>query len=377
LRSAYDFINFDAGWSAKTSILQMKDLATEAEYAELALLSQKAGVGLGLWVSPSQFHSIAFDYEWASREGYYVLPPMRHPSGLVFQGVSLADPRYRSEMIDRIRDLIARFSISHLKLDGFIPIEYSRHHDLLPGEDSVEPLAEHCLELLKAAKEGNPDLVIDATFLNSLWSYSSPWLLQYADVIWVNAGGDLPRGIGPAPDIRNAQTNARDWFLSRAFDELWVPQDAAHVFDVIHCDPGSAFAEQLAIACGRGRMFLDTFVNPDFMTPRDWRTLRTFVLWMRRHEKLLQNTIVLPGRIAEGEVYGFSHWNEDRGVLFLRNPSNTSRAYNLDVAASGCPSSLRDAVCRSEFPVCRGIADKIDADSQSSSAWHHGKQWSS
>jgi SAM-dependent methyltransferase len=364
VRSAYDLINFDAGWSARTSILQMKDPATEAEYEELALVSQKAGVGLGLWVSPSQFHSIAFDHEWASRQGYYVLPPMRHPSGLVFQGVSLADPRYRSEMIGRIRELIARFRISHLKLDGFIPIEYSGHHDLLPGEDSVEPLVEHCLELLKAAKDENPGLVIEATFLNSLWSYSSPWLLKYADVIWVNAGGDLPRGIGPAPDVRNAQTNARDLYLSQAFDELWVPPDAVHVFDVIHCDSGTALAEQLAIACGRGRMFLATFINPDLMTPRDWQMLRGFVLWMRRHQRVLQNTNVLPGRIAEGEVYGFSHWNEDCGILFLRNPSNASQNYKLGVAASGCPSSLRDAVCWTGFPVCRGIADKIDAGSQ-------------
>ena len=106
----------------------------------------------------------------------------------------MADPKYLDAAKDQLRRLIKENQLGHVKYDGFIAREKRGHDDLLPGEDSVEPLAECSLELIKASKEANPNLFTEPTYLNSWANYISPWIIKYADSVWGNAGGDCPAG---------------------------------------------------------------------------------------------------------------------------------------------------------------------------------------
>ena len=188
-----------------------RPLDPPAGFDDIRAIVEPAGGKLGLWMSPSEQYPPVCDYDWAEKNGYVVLRP--EPPGRTKPGVSLADPRYRSETKAALRKLIRENGLEHIKYDGFCAIEAVPHHGLLPGEDSVEPLAEYSLELLKASKEANPALVTEPTYMNSFVNYISPWILKYSDTIWANAGGDCPLGIGPAPDYRESHTNAREYHI--------------------------------------------------------------------------------------------------------------------------------------------------------------------
>jgi hypothetical protein len=246
---------------------------------------------------------------------------------------------------NQLRQLIKQNQLGQIKFDGFIAREERSHDDLLPREDSVEPLAERSLELIAAGKDANAKLFTEPTYLNSIVNYSSPWMIRYADSVWAGAGSDCVSGLGPAPDYRESQTTSRESFVMSALDEIWLPQNAIQSFDILHCDAAGGFPNHAAAAFGRGRFFVSTYINPKFMTDADWQIYAGLLKWARRNEEVLQNTVVLTSRVELGEPYAYAHWSRTRGILAVRNPSNESREFTLDLAKAGAPKGLSDAVC--------------------------------
>jgi hypothetical protein len=170
----------------------------------------------------------------------------------------------------------------------------------------VEPLAAYSLELLQASKEANPHLVTEPTYLNSIANYISPWILQYSDTVWANAE-DCVVGIGP-PDYRESHTNAREFMVFKSLEQVWLPQDAVHHFDIVHVDEREGFPNHAAMAFGRGRFFLSTYVNPKLMNDEDWRIYAGLLRWARQNADLLRHTVVIASRVELGEPYLYAHW---------------------------------------------------------------------
>ena len=256
-------------------------------------------------------------------------------------GISLADPAYRLKTQETLCRLIRENHIAHIKFDGLIPFEDKPHHELLPGPDSIEPLAAHAVALMTAAKQCDPSLVTEPTFLNSWSNYISPWILKYSDTVYGNAGGDYPRGVGPAPDYRESCTNAREWYIFSSFNEVWLPQNALQYFDIVHCDEAAGFVNHAAMAVARGRFFIPVYVNPKFLSDDDMAALAGLMRWSKANQAVLCHTIVLPSRVERGEPYAYAHWLGPQLVIVaIRNPSNESRSYVLDLQAPACWPTL-------------------------------------
>jgi hypothetical protein len=359
----FDLVTGDMGWSDPRTIWKIDKANQPDDLNRMVEIVESAHGKPGLWMSPSEVYPPVIDYEWAKKNGYVVVYPNRR-GRRPRPGISLADPQYRSETKESLKWLIKEKRLGHIKYDGFIAREEEAHHGLLPGDDSVEPLAEYSLELLGASREANPDLVTEPTYLNSHANYISPWIIKYADSVWGNAGGDCPRGIGPAPDYRESHTTAREYYIFSSLNEVWLPQNALQYFDIIHCDHGIGFPNHAAMAFGRGRFFVPTYLDPKYMTDEDWRIYAGMLKWARRNVELLRNTKVLSSRVEIGEPYAYAHWQGHRGIVAVRNPSNESKEFSLDLRLAGAPQDLAGAVCYSQYPYRKGIATNISASTQ-------------
>lgn len=360
----FDFVTADMGWSDRRSIWAVNLAEFPKGLGPLLEAVKSAGGKLGLWMSPSDVYDPVIDYEWAQESGYTVVPASKDPANLHDEGISLADPKYLLAAKDRLRQLIEQNQLGHIKFDGFIAREEQGHDDLLPGENSVEPLAEYSLELVAAAKEANPNLFTEPTYLNSLVNYTSPWMIKYADSVWAGAGCDCVIGVGPAPDYRESQTTSREYFVMSALDDVWLPQNAIQCFDIIHCDGAGGFPNHAAMAFGRGRSFISTYFNPKFMTDVDWQIYGGLLKWARRNQDVLKHTVVITSRAELGEPYAYAHWSGTRGIVAVRNPSNESKEFTLDLAEAGAPQALSDAVCYTQYPYRRGVLEGFDGASK-------------
>ncbi|MCC6367846.1 MAG: alpha-galactosidase [Bryobacterales bacterium] len=359
----FDIVTTDMGWSNPRTIWQIDRSILPQGFDDIRAIVEPAGAKLGLWMSPSEVYPPVCDYPYLEKQGYVVLWNNRDRRGEKRFAVSLADPKYRNEVKSQLRKLIRENGLGHIKYDGFVAEEPQAHDGLLPGKDSVEPLAAYSLELLKASKQEDPNLVTEPTYMNSLANYISPWILKYSDSVWGNSGGDCPRGIGPAPDYRESHTTAREYFIFSSQREFWLPQNAVHYFDIVHCDEGTGFANHAAMAFGRGRFFLSTYLNPKFMDADDWRIYAGLLQWARKNRDLMRNTVMAASRVELGEPYVYGHWLGMRGVLAVRNPSNETKDFALDLGRAGAPKALADAVCYSQYPYRRGIASGLGGSS--------------
>jgi hypothetical protein len=358
----FDIVTGDMGWSDPRSIWKIDKANQPDDLNQMVGIVESAQGKPGLWMSPSEVYAPVIDYDWAKKNDYTVVP--EHRGGRrPYSGISLADPRYRSETKQSLQWLIKEKRLGHIKYDGFIAREEDAHHGLLPGDDSVEPLAEYSLELIAASREANPDLVTEPTYLNSHANYISPWIIQHADFVWGNAGGDCPLGVGPAPDYREAHTTAREYFIFTSLREVWLPQNALQYFDIVHCDEAGGFPNHAAMAFGRGRFFVSTYINPKFMTGGDWQIYAGLLKWARHNREVLQNTAILTSRVELGEPYAYAHWSGFRGIIAVRNPSNESQKFTLDMAKAAAPQGLSNGVCYTQYPYRKGIQEGVSSTS--------------
>jgi hypothetical protein len=355
----FDFVTADMGWSDPQSIWGVNKADFPHGLSTIVETIRSAGGELGLWMSPSEVYKPVMDYGWAEKNGYRVVEATQDSSDSHPQGISLADAKYLTAAKDQLRRLIKENQLGQVKYDGFIAREKGAHDHLLPGEDSVEPLAECSLELLEASREANSNLFAEPTYLNSLANYISPWIIKYANTVWGNSGGDCPAGVGPAPDYRESQTTAREYFIFSSLHEVWLPQNALQYFDIVHCDEAGGFPNHAAMAFGRGRFFVSTYITPKFMTDADWQIYAGLLKWARRNQELLQNTVMLTSRVELGEPYAYAHWSGFRGVLAVRNPSNESRKFALHLAKTGAPKGLSNGVCYTQYPYRKGIMEDV------------------
>jgi hypothetical protein len=358
----FDIVTTDEGWSNPRSIWEIDRTQLPNGLDDIRRIVEGAGGLLGLWMSPSEVYPESCDYEWLEKKGYVVLRREKSGKQQAF-ALSLADPKYRTAVTEQLSKLIRDNNLGHVKYDGFVAEEQVSHHDLLPAEDSVEPLARYSLELLEVSKKANPTLVTEPTNMNSLVNYISPWILKYSNSVWGNAGGDCPLGMNPAPDYRESHTNAREYYIFSSLHEVWLPQNALQYFDIVQCDHATGFPNHAAMAFGRGRFFVPTYINPRFMTDDDWRIYAGLLKWARTNQDILRNTEIIPSRVELGEPYVYAHWLGRRGILAVRNPSNATRAFDLDMRAAHAPKDLSDVVCYTQYPYRKGIARHVTTNS--------------
>lgn len=362
----FDLVATDAGWSDQHAIWEIDRKKLPNGFRDVRALVESAQGKLGLWISPSETYPNMFDFSWAEANGYRIVRPAREArekGGLGLAGLSLADPRYREQTVRQIERLVREEGLAHIKYDGFLAEEDIPHDDLLTGADSVEPLAEYSLELLRAAKRANPSLVTEPTYLNTFVCYISPWMVRESDTLWASAGGDSPRGMLPAPDYREAATSSRDYFVFYSLDEVWLPQNALQYFDIVHCNPSGGFPNHVAMAVARGHFFLATYMNPRYLDADDYRVYAGMLKWARANQEILKRTTIASSRVELGEPYAYGHWLNDRGIVGVRNPSNETRTYRLELARTGAPATLASAVCFAQYPYRRGIADGLNGAS--------------
>jgi hypothetical protein len=110
------------------------------------------------------------------------------------------------------------------------------------------------------------------------------------------------------------------------------------------------------MSLSRGSGFVELYIKPFVLSAKDWDILSEGLQWVDENSELFLYARMHGGNPKDGEVYGFSGWNAERGYVSIHNPSNKDAAYTLTLDKKlGVPNPGQTLYLSS--PMADSIAD--------------------
>ncbi len=314
-----DSFLFDDGWDNTHSVWGFNPGLPDG-FTRIHQAAEKYGFGIGVWLSPWGGYGEAKKERIAAGEqaGYE----------MVNGGFALSGPRYFEHFEQTCLMMIGKYGVNQFKFDGTGNVS-----TVFPGSlfDSDFSAAIH---LIGQLRKQEPSVFINLT----TGTWPSPFWLRYADSIW--RGGDDHNfdGVGSWQQrwitYRDEQTYRNIVMAGPLF-----PLNSLMLHGIIYgdrgrhleTDPGGDFTDEVHSYFGSGTQLQELYITPSLLSKHDWDVLAESARWSRANAQVLKDTHWIGGDPAKLEVYGWASWTPAKGIVVLRNPSNQTQTYALDV----------------------------------------------
>lgn len=314
-----DSFLFDDGWD-DPHFLWSFDSGFPNGFTPIKAAAGKYGAGPGIWLSPWG----GYDKAKEERMKYGAQQAFEMNKG----GFALSGPNYFKHFHDVTIQFILKYGINQFKIDGTGNVD-----SVFPGSefDSDFHAAISLIDEWRAIK---PDIFINLT----TGTYPSPFWLRYADSIWRGGDDDGFTGVGPWRErwitFRDANTYAGIVKKGPLFPlnslmlhGIIYARQAEHLTD----DPKHAFVHEVHDYFGNGTQLQEMYITHSLLAAADWDTLAEAANWSRENAATLVDTHWIGGDPQKMQVYGWAAWSQQKGILTLRNPSNKSQTFSIDI----------------------------------------------
>jgi hypothetical protein len=316
------------GWEPKTLMHPRKDIFPKG-YKPLEQALKARGARLSLWLAlngtgvlSGRFPDVAETAAWAAQQGF------KRTTGPYqdFDGhFCLAVPKYEATVRETIRQTIADGDICHFKHDFLQGTCSAEGHGHLPTErHGFEAILDATLGIFAFERQLKPDI----RCAPNAYVWLSPWWLMHANYLYYSTSDSGAVAVWPQLTNTESEMNYVDDYIYKVYRK-WryaVPMSAfvtqAFLRDFtpgVREDPLRQFADHAMMVCGRGLRLMDLYLEPS-LPPEAWKALGRSLRWWQDHTDVLGSTTMVGGNPRIGEVYGYMHWKDDRGILCLRNP---------------------------------------------------------
>lgn len=315
-----DGMVFDDGWDNPSSLWQFHKGFPQG-FTPLAEACRQYDTRLGVWLSPFGGYGDPRDQRlrFGREQGYEVNET----------GFSLAGPKYYAAFKGACVRMIRKFGVNHFKFDGIATGMYAS------GGGQYILDTEAMRRLMLELRREDPNLYINLT----TGSWPSPFWLRYADSVW-RQGGDMGfAGKGPKQQqwltYRDQETYRNVVGKGPLYPlNSLMSQGVAYSRQGMAGDPSfssAGFRDDVRAFFGSGTGLQELYIQPDRLTPEDWRVLAEAAKWARANADVLVDTHWIGGDPGKLEVYGYASWKSGKAVLMLRNPDDKPQDASLDI----------------------------------------------
>ncbi len=323
----------DDGWQERDSIWLPRAGLYPTGFAPLRDALQARGTRLGIWMP---LNGTNLNAAWGAAQGYE-----KSNRGDFY---CLVGPRYNAAIREATRRVITQGNLAYCKHDfntlrcsapghGHLPDDRHGHEANLDAE----------LELLAYERTLNPDIFLNIT--SSVWL--SPWWLMHADSVWMCASDFGFDRTFPQLSPREWEMSYRDAHFYHVYhdERKLVPVSAMMTHGIIQGklnrlggpdETLREWADSVVLYYGRGVQLKELYVTPDLLTPPWWEVLGKATRWAVDNCRVLENETMVGGSPRRGEVYGYAHWQGDRGILCLRNPGFAEQTLDVPFDKTVC-----------------------------------------
>lgn len=284
--------------------------------------------------------------------------------------ICVASDKYIARTSELLLDYQKRFDLNYWKLDGFAqrPCK-DKHHDHMVGGDSYMYYYSDVWEKWTA--------VFDKLYANSKGNYwinltcyapPSPWYLMHVSSLWMQISDDV--GFIGKKDKVSDKDRMLSYRDDKYFDfyngrQFQFPQRALYNHDPIYGNEAKVsmsdedFRVYLFTMAMRGSCFWELYYSYNMMNEAKWRINYSVLRFLEDNIDVLANSVIFGGRPSKSQVYGFSAFSDNEGILCLRNSSGETTDYTVRLDESiGVNKNLIYAPMIQVLPYNKkGIAD--------------------
>lgn len=327
----------DDGWvSYKEGFWEFIEDKFNDGFHKESKLTKKLYSNFGVWVGPRGGYSQAYEYA-------DVLKEMGYGKNTTSQDICTGDYKYIRDLTDRMIEFMKKYNVNYWKIDGFClrDCRSENHGHAIGGHEGMNFYTDHWeewIEAFKRMREVNKKVFINITS----YAFPSPWFLQWVDAVWMNNAADM--GFLGEGDSVDQMLTYRD---GRYYDFLFTRQWQFPLGYLYNHEPCYAnkntnlltgetvrftseeFKKYLYMCLCRGTGFVELYYSPEIMDDEKWRINADALKWAEEHFYILEKGKMIGGNPEKGEVYGYSAWHKDEGIIALRNPSNDYKTFTL------------------------------------------------
>ena len=316
----------DDGWQNLQSIYEPISVKGFEELQK-GIVDNLPGCQMGLWL-PISCAGPAGDRVWGLKNGYEVTIMPKNYGGADYYSYCLLGKNYTHAFKSRVDYLMKDLKINYFKHD-FNPGRCAtpgHGHRITEGAD-LESQTEGRFFWMGYMKDINPDIYLNYTSGMNM----SPWWLMGADCIWF--GGSDFEGIGTGPGRERVITyRDRQMYFDFVEKKNQFPTNAIMTHGIIKGNFGSNWKtpiedweHEVLMYFGRGVMMWELYLTPELLTEKEWAFLARIIKWAKKNAGVLSHsTRFLLGDPTKGEPYGYAHSNDNKCILFLRNPGENN-----------------------------------------------------
>ena len=314
---------FDDGWDDAKSLWGFH-AGFPAGFANVRTAAEKFGAEPGVWMSPF---------------GGYGKPKAERIKAGIAQGFetnasgfALSGPKYFARFSDTTKNFITQSGVNQFMFDGIGDAADATYPGSAFGSDF-----EAAIQLIKDLRAQKPDIFINLT----TGTWPSPFWTKLADSIWRGGEDHSFDGVG---------SDRQKWITYRDADTYsnivqgcsLYPLSSLMLHGLIYAqhahnlsnDPSGAFTGEVHDYFGSGTQLQEMYITPTLLTPDNWNIIAEAAKWSRANAEVFADTHWIGGNPRALEVYGWAAWTPKKGVITLRNPSDKSADYQLDVGAA-------------------------------------------
>ena len=319
-----DAFVLDDGWDVYESDWKLNKEEFPGGLKPISDTLAKTGTRLGIWFGPIGGYSYAMKrVKWMGEHGYEVTGnKYKYGSAML----CLAGKNYSNLFRKRITDFTRNDNVGYYKWDGiqFACSEPDHGHPV--GIYSRRAVMESVIDKCNAVRAIDPKVYLNIT--SGTWL--SPWWLQYANQIWMDAA-DYAFSDVPSISRRDNAMTYRDYALYDDFKvrKLWFPVSNLMTHGIIKGrleniskggEPFDRFTNNAVLYFARGISMWELYISPDILTQPEWNALSEAINWAKANRDIMATTFMIGGNPAKGKTYGYVHFNGSKGIIAVRNP---------------------------------------------------------
>lgn len=311
---------FDDGWDDNSSLWQFNSGFPNG-FDPLTAEAKKYKSGIGMWISPWG----GYNPEKAERLKYGATQGFETNEN----GFSLSGKKYYDRFKDVCLNRIQQNGASYFKFDG---IGAANGLNANKFEKDIDALFRLTGELRKAS----PELFINMT----VGTWPSPFFLWYSNSIW--RGSDDVNFMGQGTK-RQQWSNYRD---AMTYENIvskapLYPLNSLMLHGICIAKNGTPkemnnttedIRDEIHSYFGSGTGIQELYISWSLLNADVWDILAESIQWSRAHKDIFADTHWIGGDPGKGEVYGWAAWNNNKGTLTLRNPSDKPATIKIDIA---------------------------------------------